>query len=362
MKLYMKYLKEYKKNSITLFLCFSLTLALMVSLIILLHTNHKITALQNMLTHTPADVRITQLSEEQVTILKDSEEISKLAVLEQPQYMICDENRIYFQRGDKYGITLTCKLEKGRMPSAENEIVLEKWVLLNLGKIPTLGQKIELMSEDTGSKKEYEVVGILSDITRNKQVGLMTMYSCFQEEYSGNYIAYINYKDKWDFDKAKEITASQIDVSLKVIQDSPGRENMKELVYIDAVIIMLSLLLFVVIFSGVFRIVTIARQGQYGILRAIGASKHNISSIFNAETFIIGLLSGLFGVVFSYLIIPIINLVLHHFTGDIPLSAMLDPKMALFLIILSIVLTLIGGLIPAKSASKKDPVEALRSE
>ena len=104
------------------------------------------------------------------------------------------------------------------------------------------------------------------------------------------------------------------------------------------------------------------RTKEIGILRAIGASKHNISSIFNAETFIIGLLSGLFGVGISYLLIPPINLVLHHFTGDIPLSAALDPKMALFLIGLSIILTLIGGLIPARAASKKDPVEALRSE
>ncbi|MBR0372567.1 ATP-binding cassette domain-containing protein [Candidatus Saccharibacteria bacterium] len=104
------------------------------------------------------------------------------------------------------------------------------------------------------------------------------------------------------------------------------------------------------------------RTKEIGILRAIGASKHNISSIFNAETIIIGFLSGLFGVLISYLLIPIINLVLHHFTGDIPLSASLDPRMAIFLIVLSIILTFIGGLIPARSASKKDPVEALRSE
>lgn len=104
------------------------------------------------------------------------------------------------------------------------------------------------------------------------------------------------------------------------------------------------------------------RTKEIGILRAIGASKHNISSIFNAETVIIGFLSGLFGVTTSYLLIPPINLVLHHFTGDIPLSAALDPRTAAILIILSVVLTLIGGLIPARSASKKDPVEALRSE
>ncbi len=104
------------------------------------------------------------------------------------------------------------------------------------------------------------------------------------------------------------------------------------------------------------------RTKEIGILRAMGASKGNISSIFNAETFIIGFLSGLFGIGISYALIPIINYVLHQFTGNIPLSASLAPNHALILVILSIFLTLIGGLIPARAASKKDPVEALRSE
>lgn len=104
------------------------------------------------------------------------------------------------------------------------------------------------------------------------------------------------------------------------------------------------------------------RTKEIGILRAIGASKHNISSIFNAETFIIGLLSGLFGIGITYILIPIINTVLHHFTGNIPLNAALTPMNAIILIILSVILTLIGGIIPARAASKKDPVIALRTE
>lgn len=127
--------------------------------------------------------------------------------------------------------------------------------------------------------------------------------------------------------------------------------------FVSISLIVSSIMIGVITYISVYE-----RTKEIGILRAIGASKHNISSIFNAETFIIGLLSGLMGVGISYLLIPPINLVLHHFTGDIPLSAALDPKMALILIVLSIVLTLIGGLIPARSASKKDPVEALRSE
>lgn len=104
------------------------------------------------------------------------------------------------------------------------------------------------------------------------------------------------------------------------------------------------------------------RTKEIGILRSIGASKKNISSIFNAETFIIGFLSGLFGIGISYMLIPIINSILKHFTGNVPIRAMLPIPSAIRLIILSIILTLIGGLIPAKKASNRDPVEALRTE
>ena len=127
--------------------------------------------------------------------------------------------------------------------------------------------------------------------------------------------------------------------------------------FVSISLIVSSIMIGVITYISVYE-----RTKEIGILRAIGASKHNISSIFNAETFIIGLLSGVIGVGFSYLVIPPINAVLHHFTGDIPLSAELALGTALFLIALSIALTLIGGLIPARAAAKKDPVEALRSE
>lgn len=127
--------------------------------------------------------------------------------------------------------------------------------------------------------------------------------------------------------------------------------------FVSISLIVSSIMIGVITYISVYE-----RTKEIGILRAIGASKHNISSIFNAETFIVGLLAGLFGVGISYLLIPIINLILHHYTGDIPLSAYLDIRTAGLLIVLSVILTLIAGLIPSRSASKKDPVEALRSE
>ena len=104
------------------------------------------------------------------------------------------------------------------------------------------------------------------------------------------------------------------------------------------------------------------RTKEIGILRAIGASKRNISSIFNAETFIIGLLSGLFGILISLICIPIINYTIHSLTDNYDINAILPITGALLLVLLSTILTIIGGFIPAKKASKQDPVIALRTE
>ncbi len=127
--------------------------------------------------------------------------------------------------------------------------------------------------------------------------------------------------------------------------------------FVSISLVVSSIMIGIITYISVFE-----RTKEIGILRAIGASKRNISSIFNAETFIVGLLSGIFGIGISYILIPIINAVIHHYTGNIPLNAILYINNALLLVILSIILTLIGGLIPSRSASKKDPVEALRSE
>ena len=274
MRLYLRYIREYKKNTLTVFLCFLLTLSLLCGFLILTHTNHRIEALQNMLTHTPADVRITKLNKAQVEKLSHDGDIAKMAVFEQPEYGICNENRVYFQRTDNLGITLTGRLEKGRMPENKTEVVLEKWVLLNLGKEPDINQKIILENEDTGKKQEFTVVGILSDVLRNKQVGLLTMYSCLEKEYEGTYISYINYEKHWNIRQQKEKTSEKLNIPIKNIQTSPGRENMEELLCVDIVVIVAILLFFGILFSGIYRIQFIDRQEQYGVLRAIGIKKN----------------------------------------------------------------------------------------
>ncbi len=104
------------------------------------------------------------------------------------------------------------------------------------------------------------------------------------------------------------------------------------------------------------------RRKEIGILRAIGASKRNVSDVFNAETFIIGLCSGIMGVGLSLLLLIPGNMLIHSISGSSDVTAALPPLAALVLIALAAVLTIIGGLIPARSAAKCNPVTALRSE
>ena len=104
------------------------------------------------------------------------------------------------------------------------------------------------------------------------------------------------------------------------------------------------------------------RRKEIGILRAIGASKHNVSQVFNAETFIIGLCSGVMGVVLCLLLLIPGNMLIHHIAGDVNVVASLPPQAALILIVLATLLTMLGGVIPARSAAKSNPVKALRSE
>ena len=104
------------------------------------------------------------------------------------------------------------------------------------------------------------------------------------------------------------------------------------------------------------------RTKEIGILRAIGASKRNISQVFNAETFIIGLCSGVIGIGVTLLLLIPGNAVIHALVETDTVNANLPVTSAFLLIGLSVILTIIGGFIPSKKAAKKDPVTALRSE
>ena len=132
--------------------------------------------------------------------------------------------------------------------------------------------------------------------------------------------------------------------------------------YVLIAFVAISLVVSSIMIGVITYISVLERKKEIGILRAIGASKGNISQVFNAETFIIGLCAGLLGIVITLLLLIPGNALIHHLAGTSNINAVLQPVPALVLILLSVILTLIGGLIPSRKAAKSDPVTALRTE
>ena len=132
--------------------------------------------------------------------------------------------------------------------------------------------------------------------------------------------------------------------------------------YVLIAFVAISLVVSSIMIGVITYISVLERKKEIGILRAIGASKRNISQVFNAETFMIGLLAGIIGIVLTVLLLIPINGIIHKLAQGVNVTASLPAMSGLILIVLSTVLTLIGGLIPSKKAAKEDPVLALRSE
>ena len=132
--------------------------------------------------------------------------------------------------------------------------------------------------------------------------------------------------------------------------------------YVLVAFVAISLIVSSIMIGVITYISVLERKKEIGILRAIGASKGNISQVFNAETFIIGLCAGLIGIGITLLLLVPGNHIIHQIANSTDVSAVLPAGAAVILVALSVLLTLLGGLIPSKKAARQDPVTALRTE
>ncbi len=132
--------------------------------------------------------------------------------------------------------------------------------------------------------------------------------------------------------------------------------------YVLIAFVAISLVVSSIMIGIITYISVLERTKEIGILRAIGASKRDISRVFNAETLIVGFVAGAIGIGMTLLLIIPINAIVHHLTGIPSLSAVLPPAAGAILVVISMVLTFIAGLVPSGIAARKDPVEALRTE
>ena len=173
----------------------------------------------------------------------------------------------------------------------------------------------------------------------------------------------LNYLDAWNDEQEKlgdegnvvQYT-DQIGLMMSIVQTI-----LDAITYVLVAFTGISLVVSSVMIGVITYVSVVERTKEIGVLRSIGARKRDIKHVFNAETFIIGLCAGLIGVLVSYALCLIVNLILTPLTGIAGLAS-LPLYQAGIMILVSVVLTLVSGLIPASAAAKKDPVIALRTE
>ncbi len=171
--------------------------------------------------------------------------------------------------------------------------------------------------------------------------------------------AITDYLDDWNEGKDKEDVIIYNDMASTFVSLSGGIMDAITMVLVAFAAI--SLVVSLIMVGIITYISVLERTKEIGVLRALGARKKDITRVFNAETFIVGSCSGILGIVIAYLLTFPTNSILYKIT-DLKDVAVLNPVHAIVLVIISVCLTMIGGSIPAKMASKKDPVEALRTE
>ena len=167
------------------------------------------------------------------------------------------------------------------------------------------------------------------------------------------------YNDKMEAEGKKDQAISYSDVMGSLLSSVTSIVNMISVVLIAFVSI--SLVVSSIMIGIITYISVLERKKEIGILRAMGASKRNVANVFNAETFIEGLMAGVFAIAAVELVSLPVNAVVLS-TYDVPDIMQLSPVAAIVLILISVVLTVVAGIIPASKASRRDPVEALRSE
>lgn len=185
--------------------------------------------------------------------------------------------------------------------------------------------------------------------------------------YPKNFEAKNSVKDILD-DYNKQMKAAGEDEKVISYTDVVGAlmSSVTEIVNTVSVVLIAFVGISLVVSSIMIGVITyisvLERQKEIGILRAIGASKKNISQVFNAETFITGLLAGVMGIIITLILLIPTNIFIHNYTNRTNVTASLPVLDAVLLILLSTLLTMLGGLIPSRKAAKSDPVKALRTD
>lgn len=368
--LHSRFLRKYKKNTIALFFCFSLTFLLMTVLLILLHTNFLISDLQAKTEFTPSDCYIDGLDNAQVENLRTDPDISWIAI-EQGEGRIYTRNnqQAYLIRGDELSATMMAGVVEGRLPENYGEVAVERWVLLNLGIEPVIGQTLLLTDFENGKEEEFILTGILSDIYANKRYGLMQMHTGMEASSTESLLAYIKFKDRVTYNEKMAELQAELEIKNDSIKECPARTDYRSLYVLEAEIIGVVLIVCMVVFYGIYRIMLLTRLPQYGMLRAIGMKRKQLTQMVLLELYEIFFISvpvgTALGIGAAWLILRISGDMDQHIflLGERAEVQLTIPWLAIGVCIL-ITGGLVGGigLVSASRAGKQRIIEIIRQK
>ena len=272
------------------------------------------------------------------------------------------------------GLNITEKTVQTYIRGNLNSAIVN-WMKSDEAKLSYGGTDIYLMpvatENMTGNYTLYEIMGRSVYVAQTPDDAIKTLggsdsvsrIAIYANDFDNKELV-LNYLDQWntDHDDSDEARSMQITYTDTVGMLMSIMQTMIDIItYVLVAFTAISLIVSSVMIGIITYVSVVERVKEIGVLRSLGARKQDIRNLFNAETFIIGLAAGLIGIAISYVLCIVISLVLESLTG-IGGIASLPALTAFIMVCVSVVLTLISGLIPAQSAAKKDPVIALRSE
>ena len=251
------------------------------------------------------------------------------------------------------GVAYSDELSKYFIEDAKNSEVVKAQEVADYNVFT--GESFDSKNNRSDSNNSNTKENVLSSIGGNSIPYMITLYP---KDFTTKE-AVVDYLDSWNEGKEKEDMIIYNDMASTFVSLSGGIMDAIAMVLIAFAAI--SLVVSLIMVGIITYISVLERTKEIGILRALGARKKDIARVFNAETFIVGSCSGVLGIVIAWILTFPTNSVLYKIT-DLKGVAVLNPLHAIILIVISVCLTIVGGYIPAKIASRKDPVEALRSE
>ena len=272
------------------------------------------------------------------------------------------------------GLNITEKTGQAYIRGNLNSAIVN-WMKSDEAKLSYGGTDIYLMpvatENMTGNYTLYEIMGQSVYVAQTPDDAIKTLggsdsvsrIAIYANDFDNKELV-LNYLDQWntDHDDSDEARSMQITYTDTVGMLMSIMQTMIDIItYVLVAFTAISLIVSSVMIGIITYVSVVERVKEIGVLRSLGARKQDIRNLFNAETFIIGLAAGLIGIAISYVFCIVISLVLESLTGMGGIASL--PALTAFIMVcVSVVLTLISGLIPAQSAAKKDPVIALRSE